>query len=72
MLCCRADDVLKHCRITLEEGNVFTIGSARFEKGLVELVNYYQKNPLYKKMRLRYPINEEVRFFFIHMQACFI
>eukprot|EP00117_Sycon_ciliatum_P048109 scpid29980/ scgid3392/ 1-phosphatidylinositol 4,5-bisphosphate phosphodiesterase gamma-1; Phosphoinositide phospholipase C-gamma-1; Phospholipase C-gamma-1 len=56
----RADDVLKHCRITLEEGNVFTIGSARFEKGLVELVNYYQKNPLYKKMRLRYPINEEV------------
>lgn len=32
--------------------------SAEFES-LVDLVNYYEKHPLYRKMRLRYPINEE-------------
>lgn len=32
--------------------------SAEFES-LVDLVNYYEKQPLYRKMRLRYPINED-------------
>lgn len=32
--------------------------SAEFES-LVDLVNYYEKHPLYRKMKLRYPINEE-------------
>lgn len=32
--------------------------SAEFES-LVDLVNYYEKHPLYRKMRLRYPINED-------------
>jgi len=32
--------------------------SAEFES-LVDLVSYYEKHPLYRKMKLRYPINEE-------------
>lgn len=32
--------------------------SAEFES-LLDLVSYYEKHPLYRKMRLRYPINEE-------------
>lgn len=32
--------------------------SAEFES-LVDLVSYYQKHPLYRKMKLRYPINED-------------
>lgn len=32
--------------------------SAEFES-LVDLVTYYRKHPLYRKMRLRYAINED-------------
>ena len=32
--------------------------SAEFES-LVDLVSHYEKHPLYRKMRLRYPINED-------------
>lgn len=32
--------------------------SAEFES-LVDLVSYYERHPLYRKMRLRYPINED-------------
>lgn len=32
--------------------------SAEFES-LVDLISYYEKHPLYRKMKLRYPINEE-------------
>ncbi len=53
-----ADQKVKHCRIKLE-GRLFTIGTAQFES-LVELVQYYEKNPLYRKMRLRYPVNLKV------------
>ena len=54
----RADQKVKHCRIK-QEGRLFTIGTAQFES-LVELVQYYEKNPLYRKMRLRYPVNMKV------------
>ncbi|KAL8594295.1 hypothetical protein ACOMHN_000997 [Nucella lapillus] len=54
----RAESKIKHCRIKLE-GRLYMIGNVQFES-LVELVNYYEKNPLYKKMRLRYPVNERV------------
>ncbi|CAD6242595.1 GSCOCG00009530001-RA-CDS [Cotesia congregata] len=46
----RAENKIKHCRIKLE-GRLYTVGSIQFES-LVELVNYYQRNPLYKKTRL--------------------
>ncbi|PVD20783.1 hypothetical protein C0Q70_18944 [Pomacea canaliculata] len=54
----RAESKIKHCRIKLD-GRLFVIGNARFES-LVELVSYYEKNPLYKKMRLKYPVNMQV------------
>ncbi|XP_054722477.1 1-phosphatidylinositol 4,5-bisphosphate phosphodiesterase gamma-1-like, partial [Uloborus diversus] len=54
----RAENKIKHCRIKLE-GRLYTIGTAQFES-LVELVNYYEKNTLYRKVKLKYPVNEEV------------
>lgn len=54
----RAEGKIKHCRIKLE-GRLFQIGNAQFES-LVDLVGYYEKNPLYKKMKLRYPVNMSV------------
>lgn len=37
---------VKHCLIK-KEGRLFTIGTAQFES-LLELVAYYEKNPLYR------------------------
>lgn len=54
----RAEGKIKHCRIK-REGRLFTIGTAQFET-LVELVEFYMRHPLYKGMKLRYPINEDV------------
>jgi len=34
------------------------IGSAQFES-LVELVSYYKRHPLYHKVKLCYPVNED-------------
>lgn len=34
------------------------LGNSEFES-LVDLISYYEKHPLYRKMKLRYPINEE-------------
>jgi len=49
---------VKHCRITRED-RLYTIGSATFES-LNELVEYFKKNPLYKNMKLRYPVTEQL------------
>ncbi|KAK8783444.1 hypothetical protein V5799_010196 [Amblyomma americanum] len=54
----RVENKLKHCRIK-QEGRLFVIGTAQFES-LVELVNYYEKHPLYHKVKLKYPINEDI------------
>ncbi|KAL8563654.1 hypothetical protein ACOMHN_055288 [Nucella lapillus] len=54
----RAEGKIKHCRIKLE-GRLFLIGNAQFES-LVELVCYYEKNPLYKKTKLRYAVNMQM------------
>ena len=56
---CRAEGKIKHCRIK-REGRLFTIGTAQFES-LVELVEFYMRHPLYKGMKLKYHINEDVR-----------
>jgi SH2 domain len=55
---CRAEGKIKHCRIQNED-RLFTIGTACFEN-LVELVQYYTRNPLYRKMKLRYPVTEQL------------
>lgn len=54
----RAEGKIKHCKI-FREGRLYTIGTAQFES-LVELVEFYEKHPLYRKMKLKHPINEEV------------
>uniref|UniRef100_T1IHK2 1-phosphatidylinositol 4,5-bisphosphate phosphodiesterase gamma n=1 Tax=Strigamia maritima TaxID=126957 RepID=T1IHK2_STRMM len=54
----RSERKIKHCRIK-QEGRLFIIGTAQFES-LVDLVNYYEKHPLYRKMKLKYPVNKNV------------
>ncbi|XP_078254584.1 LOW QUALITY PROTEIN: 1-phosphatidylinositol 4,5-bisphosphate phosphodiesterase gamma-1-like [Rhinoraja longicauda] len=54
----RAEGKIKHCRIQ-QESRLFMLGSSAEFESLVDLVNYYQKHSLYRKMKLRYPINEE-------------
>lgn len=54
----RAEGKVRHCRIQVENGQ-YMIGSAMFES-LTELVQYYESNPLYRRMKLKYAINEEV------------
>ena len=49
---------MKHCRIK-QEGRLYSIGTASFES-LVELVSYYEKHPLYRKMKLRYPVSTQL------------
>lgn len=51
----RAEGKIKHCRIK-KEGRMFSIG-AEFEN-LVKLVEYYEKHPLYRKMKLKYPVDK--------------
>uniref|UniRef100_A0A4W4FQ08 1-phosphatidylinositol 4,5-bisphosphate phosphodiesterase gamma n=1 Tax=Electrophorus electricus TaxID=8005 RepID=A0A4W4FQ08_ELEEL len=53
----RAEGKIKHCRVQ-QEGQTVTLGNSEFDS-LVDLISYYEKHPLYRKMKLRYPINEE-------------
>lgn len=54
----RADNIVKHCLVK-KEGRLFMIGAAQYES-LVELVSYYEKNPLYNKVKLKVPVTEEM------------
>lgn len=54
----RAEGKVKHCRIK-KEGRMYCIGDADFET-LVKLVEYYEKTPLYRKMKLRYAVDKEL------------
>jgi len=54
----RAENKVKHCLIK-KEGRLFTIGTAQFES-LLELVAYYEKNPLYRKVRLKVGVTAEM------------
>ena len=54
----RAGNKIKHCLIK-GDGRLFLIGMANFES-LVELVNYYEKHPLYRKTCLKIPVDEEL------------
>ncbi|KAK0087269.1 hypothetical protein PV325_001367 [Microctonus aethiopoides] len=55
----RAENQIKHCRIKLE-GRLYTVGSIQFES-LIELVSYYERHPLYKKIRLCLPIGPNIQ-----------
>ncbi|XP_046895534.1 LOW QUALITY PROTEIN: 1-phosphatidylinositol 4,5-bisphosphate phosphodiesterase gamma-1 [Hypomesus transpacificus] len=53
----RAEGKIKHCRVQ-QEGQAVVLGTSEFDS-LVDLISYFEKHPLYRKMKLRYPINEE-------------
>ncbi|KAM6454508.1 1-phosphatidylinositol 4,5-bisphosphate phosphodiesterase gamma-1 isoform 2-T2 [Liasis olivaceus] len=53
----RAEGKIKHCRVQ-QDGQTIILGNSEFDS-LVDLISYYEKHPLYRKMKLRYPINEE-------------
>uniref|UniRef100_A0A8C9VXR9 1-phosphatidylinositol 4,5-bisphosphate phosphodiesterase gamma n=1 Tax=Scleropages formosus TaxID=113540 RepID=A0A8C9VXR9_SCLFO len=55
----RGEGKVQHCRIQ-KEGPLFVLGSSTEFESLVDLVNYYRKNPLYRKIKLRYPVTEEL------------
>ena len=54
----RAEGKIKHCRIE-KQGRMYCIGDAEFES-MVKLVEYYEKHPLYRKMKLKYPVDQEL------------
>ncbi|XP_076590180.1 1-phosphatidylinositol 4,5-bisphosphate phosphodiesterase gamma-2 isoform X2 [Chaetodon auriga] len=55
----RGDGKVKHCRIQ-KEGNMYLLGTTTEFESLVELVNYFRKKPLYRKIKLRYPVTPKL------------
>lgn len=56
----RAEGKIRHCRFVEDrEAGQFTIGSAAFDT-MTELISYYEQNPLYRRMKLKYAINDEI------------
>lgn len=55
----RGDGKVKHCRIQ-KEGNMYLLDTTIEFESLVELVNYFRKKPLYRKIKLRYPVTPEL------------
>lgn len=55
---CRAGKQNKHCRIS-RDGRLYLMGTAQFES-LVDLVEHFEKVPLYRKVKLKYPITDEL------------
>ena len=51
---------MKHCCCLIrKQGRLYTYGLAQFQS-LLELVVYYEKNPLYKKVKLKTAVMEEL------------
>uniref|UniRef100_A0AAZ3NU74 Phosphoinositide phospholipase C n=1 Tax=Oncorhynchus tshawytscha TaxID=74940 RepID=A0AAZ3NU74_ONCTS len=55
----RGDGKVKHCRIQ-KDGSMYVLGTTTEFESLVELVNYFRKKPLYRKIKLRYPVTLEL------------
>ncbi|KAL2093073.1 hypothetical protein ACEWY4_010385 [Coilia grayii] len=55
----RGDGKVKHCRIQ-REGTMYVLGSSSEFESLVELVSYFRKCALYRKIKLRYPVTREL------------
>ncbi|XP_062715033.1 1-phosphatidylinositol 4,5-bisphosphate phosphodiesterase gamma-1 isoform X2 [Aedes albopictus] len=54
----RAHKKIKHCRIKVE-GRLYGVGGMDFES-LIDLVNFYMKHPLYRKVKLTHPIPKDM------------
>uniref|UniRef100_A0A4W6F008 1-phosphatidylinositol 4,5-bisphosphate phosphodiesterase gamma n=1 Tax=Lates calcarifer TaxID=8187 RepID=A0A4W6F008_LATCA len=55
----RGDGKVKHCRIQ-KEGSMYLLGTTTEFESLMELVSYFRKKPLYRKIKLRYPVTPEL------------
>ncbi|XP_065139538.1 1-phosphatidylinositol 4,5-bisphosphate phosphodiesterase gamma-2-like [Paramisgurnus dabryanus] len=55
----RGEGMVKHCRIH-REGSLYVLGTSSEFESLVELVEYFHKKPLYRKIKLRYPVTPEL------------
>ncbi|CAN9498676.1 unnamed protein product [Ophioblennius macclurei] len=55
----RGDGKVKHCRIQ-KEGSMFLLGTTTDFESLEELVDYFRKKPLYRKIKLRYAVTPEL------------
>lgn len=54
----RAEGKIRHCRV-LVDGVLFMIGGKEF-KTLTALVEHYSRHPLYRKVKLRYPVDQKL------------
>ena len=52
----RAEGKIKHCRVR-KEGRMYCIGDTEFDS-MVEMVDYYTQHALYRKMKLRFAVDE--------------
>uniref|UniRef100_A0A8C2BDR9 Phosphoinositide phospholipase C n=1 Tax=Cyprinus carpio TaxID=7962 RepID=A0A8C2BDR9_CYPCA len=55
----RGEGMVKHCRIH-KEGSMYVLGNSSEFESLMELVDYFRKKPLYRKIKLRYPVTPEL------------
>ncbi|XP_073709796.1 1-phosphatidylinositol 4,5-bisphosphate phosphodiesterase gamma-2-like [Misgurnus anguillicaudatus] len=55
----RGEGMVKHCRIHRED-SMYVLGTSSEFESLVELVEYFHKKPLYRKIKLRYPVTPEL------------
>uniref|UniRef100_A0A8C2BAG5 Phosphoinositide phospholipase C n=1 Tax=Cyprinus carpio TaxID=7962 RepID=A0A8C2BAG5_CYPCA len=55
----RCEGMVKHCRIH-KEGSMYVLGNSSEFESLMELVDYFRKKPLYRKIKLRYPVTPEL------------
>uniref|UniRef100_A0A8C1IT33 Phosphoinositide phospholipase C n=1 Tax=Cyprinus carpio TaxID=7962 RepID=A0A8C1IT33_CYPCA len=55
----RGEGMVKHCRIH-KEGSMYVLGTSSEFESLLELVDYFRKKPLYRKIKLRYPVTPEL------------
>uniref|UniRef100_A0A672PCB3 Phosphoinositide phospholipase C n=1 Tax=Sinocyclocheilus grahami TaxID=75366 RepID=A0A672PCB3_SINGR len=67
----RGEGIVKHCRIH-KEGSMYVLGTSSEFESLLELVDYFRKKPLYRKIKLRYPVTPELveRFSSVSNKAC--
>jgi phosphatidylinositol phospholipase C gamma-1 len=54
----QAEGKVKHCQVK-KDGRMFVVGDSEFDS-LVAMVKYYFKNPLYRRMRLKYAVTDEL------------
>ena len=53
-----ADGKVKHAKV-VQEGRIFWLGSMEF-KSMVDMIEYYYDNPLYRKVKLNLPVTQDL------------